>query len=83
MTMAQGMTCPRCGRGTLFPQTVDETVVVGSNAVQVTVAAEVCSFCGEHWLGPTATAAIDAAIERLRTGDTARLTQIGELYRAS
>ena len=42
----EGMTCPRCGRGTLSTQTVDETVVVGHDAVQVTINADVCSFCG-------------------------------------
>lgn len=79
----EGMTCPRCGRGTLSAQTVDETVVVGNNAVQVTVNADICSFCGERWLGPSETAKIDEAIARLRAGDVAHLTPIGELYRAS
>jgi YgiT-type zinc finger domain-containing protein len=83
MGMADGMICPRCGRGTLSTQTVVETVAVGNNAVQVTAKADVCSFCGERWFGPAATALIDEAIGRLRTGDISRLTPIGELYRAS
>lgn len=80
--MTQGMICPRCGQGTLSRQTVDETITVGNNAVQVTVEADVCSFCGERWFDPAATAVIDAVIQQLRTGDVAHLTHIGELYRA-
>jgi YgiT-type zinc finger domain-containing protein len=80
---ATGMTCPRCGRGTLAPQIVEETITVGNNAVQVTIPAEVCSFCGERWFDSAATTVIDAAIVKLRTGDTTHLTHVGELYRAS
>ncbi len=83
MNMTEGMLCPRCGRGTLSAQTVDETVVVGSNAGRVTVDADVCSFCGEHWFGPAATATIDEMIQKLRAGDVSHLTPIGEMYRAS
>lgn len=81
--MTQGIICPCCGQGTLSRQVVEETIVVGSNAVQVTVEADVCSFCGERWFDPAATAIIDAAIQKLRAGDVAHLTHIGELYRAS
>lgn len=81
--MMQEIICPRCGQGTLSRQSVVETIAVGSNAVQVTVDADVCSFCGERWFDPAATAVIDAAIQKLRTGDVAHLTHIGELYRAS
>jgi YgiT-type zinc finger domain-containing protein len=83
MGTANGMTCPRCGRGILSVQTVVETVAVGSNAVQVTADADVCSFCGERWFGPAATAIIDEAIRKLRAGDVSHLIMIGELYRAS
>jgi YgiT-type zinc finger domain-containing protein len=83
METINGMTCPRCGRGTLSAQTVVETLAVGSNAVQVTAEADVCSFCGERWFGPTASAIIDEAIGRLRAGDVSHMTSIGELYRAS
>ena len=78
----EGMTCPRCGRGTLSRQTVDETVVVGADAVQVTVGADVCSFCGERWFGPAETAAMDDTIARLRADDVSHLKPIGELYHA-
>ncbi len=81
--MTQEIICPRCGQGKLSRETVVETIVVGSNAMQVTVDADVCSFCGERWFDPVATAVIDAAIEKLRTGDVTHLTHIGELYRAS
>ena len=81
--IAAGMTCPRCGRGTLSPQIVDETIAVGPNAVQVRALADVCSFCDEHWFGPDATAIIDRAIARLRAGERSDLTPIGEVYRAS
>ncbi len=83
MITAGGMTCPRCGHGTLSVQTVMETVAVGNYAVQVTAEADVCSFCGERWFGPAATAMIDEAIAKLRSGDVSELTPIGELYRAS
>ncbi len=83
MEIAVGMMCPRCGRGTLSPQVVDETIAVGPNAVQVRVPADVCSFCDEHWFGLAATATIDRAIARLRAGEVTDLTPIGEVYRAS
>jgi YgiT-type zinc finger domain-containing protein len=83
MEIAAGMTCPRCGRGTLSPQVVDETIAVGANALQVRVPADVCSFCDEHWFGPSATATIDRAIARLRDSEMTDLTLIGEVYRAS
>jgi hypothetical protein len=59
---------------------VVETVAVGSNAVQVTAEADVCSFCGERWFGPAVTSVIDEAIAKLRSGDVSRLTVIGEYY---
>lgn len=77
------VTCPLCGRSALSSQTVIETIAVGNNAVQVTVLADVCSFCGERWFDPQATATIDEAILKLRTSDVSHLTHIGELYRAS
>lgn len=83
MITTEGMVCPRCGRGTLSRQTVDEVVAVGGNAAQVTVDADVCSFCDEHWLSPDAAAVIDEMIRKLRSGDFSNLTAIGELYRAS
>lgn len=79
----EGVTCPRCGIGTLSPATVEETLRVGANAVEVTVPANVCSYCGEHWFDPPAQTMIDAAIRRLRDGDVSHLTHIGEVYRAS
>jgi YgiT-type zinc finger domain-containing protein len=78
-----GLTCPRCGVGTLSPARVVETLRVGANAVEVTVEANVCSYCAEHWFDPPAQAVIDDAIRRLRDGDLSHLTHIGELYRAS
>lgn len=77
----EGMTCPRCGIGTLSPAHVVETLRVGANAVEVEVEANVCSYCAEHWFDPPAQALIDDAIRRLRDGDTAHLTHIAELYR--
>ena len=79
----EGLTCPRCGIGTLSPAQVIETLRVGENAVEVTVEANVCDYCAENWFDPPAQAAIDEAIRRLRDGDVAHLTHIGELYRAS
>ncbi len=79
----EGLTCPRCGVGVLAPARVTETLRVGSDAVEVAVDANVCSYCAEHWFDPPAQAIIDDAIRRLRDGDTSRLTRIGELYRAS
>lgn len=78
-----GIICPRCGIGKLAPASVLETLRVGDNAVEVEVEANVCSFCGEHWFDPPAQAALDEAIRRLRDGDTAHLTRIGDVYRAS
>lgn len=78
-----GMICPRCGRGTLSPAIVEETIAVGADAVQVRVPADVCSFCDEHWFGPAATVTIDRAIAHLRAGEVTDLTPIGEVYRAS
>ena len=78
--MTYDMTCPRCGGETLARQTVDETAVVGADAVQVTVGADVCSFCGERWFGPAETATMDIAIARLRADDFSHLKPIGELY---
>lgn len=75
--------CPRCGIGTLSPQTVNETLTVGTNAVQVTVEADVCSYCAEHWYAPAATTVLDAAIKQLRDGNISQLVHIGEVYRAS
>ncbi|MGH2486577.1 MAG: YgiT-type zinc finger protein [Ktedonobacterales bacterium] len=83
MEETQELLCPRCGRGTLSSQMVDETVVVGNDAARVTTNADVCSFCGEHWFGPEATALFDEAIRKLREHDVSHLTPIGELYRAS
>lgn len=83
MQTMPAMICPRCGRGTLAPETVIETITVRNNAIQVTVRADVCSFCGERWFDPQATAAIDDAILKLRTDDVSHLTHIGEMYRAS
>ncbi|MGO8950949.1 MAG: YgiT-type zinc finger protein [Ktedonobacterales bacterium] len=79
----EGVICPRCGIGTLSPATVNETLRVGANAVEVTVDANVCSYCDEHWLDLAAQTIIDTAIRRLRDGDTSHLEAIGELYRAS
>ena len=62
---------------------VEETITVGTNAVQVTVDADVCSYCGEHWFAPQATAILDAAIKKLRDGDVSQLMHIGEVYKAS
>lgn len=76
-------TCPRCGIGSLSLASVEETIAVGNNVVQVTVAADVCSYCSERWFGPQATAAIDAAIQRLRDGDTSQLIHVGEVFRVS
>jgi len=81
--MQSSGTCPRCGIGTLSPQVVQETITVGNDAVQVTVNADVCSYCGEHWFVQQATAIIDAALKKLRDGDTTQLTHIGEVYKAS
>jgi len=78
-----GAICPRCGIGTLAPALVNETLRVGVNAVEVTTEANVCNYCAEHWFDPPAQAAIDAAIRRLRDGDTEHLTHRGEVYRAS
>lgn len=78
-----GVICPRCGIGTLSPATVDETLRVGANAVEVTVEANICGYCGEHWFDPPAQAVIDTAIRRRRDGDLSHLTHIGEVYRAS
>ncbi len=82
MDTANDMPC-LCWGGNPSPQTVMETVAVGNNAVQVTAEADVCSFCGERWFGPAATAMIDEVIGKLRAGDVSELTPIGELYRAS
>ncbi|HEV7129311.1 MAG TPA: YgiT-type zinc finger protein [Ktedonobacterales bacterium] len=79
----EGIICPRCGIGTLSPATVSETLRVGDNAVEVTVEANVCGYCAEHWFDPPAQAQLDAAIRRLRDGDVAQFTHIGEVYRAS
>ena len=79
----EGLVCPRCGVGVLSPAHVTETLRVGSDAVEVAVDANVCSYCAEHWFDPPAQAIIDDAIRRLRDGDTSRLTRIGKLYRAS
>ena len=79
----EGVTCPRCGIGTLSSATVDETLRVGTNAIEVTVNANVCGYCGEHWFDPPAQAVLDAAIRRLRDGDVTHLRHIGEVYRAS
>jgi YgiT-type zinc finger domain-containing protein len=81
--MFQGVICPRCGQGALSPQIVTETIVVSNNAVQVTVQADVCSFCSEHWFDPQATAKIDAVIKSLHDGNVAHLKHLGELYQAS
>lgn len=79
----EGVTCPRCGIGTLSLATVNETLRVGTNAVEVTVEANVCNYCDEHWLDLAAQTVIDTVIRRLRTGDMSHLEAIGELYRAS
>ncbi len=79
----EGLICPRCGVGVLSPARVIETLRVGSDAVEVAVDANVCSYCAEHWFDPPAQAIIDDAIRHLRDGDTSHLTRIGELYRAS
>jgi hypothetical protein len=79
----EGLTCPRCGIGTLSPAEVTETIQVGVNAVQVTVEANVCSWCEEHWFELPAQAIIDKAIRRLRSGDHSHLRAIGEVYRVS
>jgi YgiT-type zinc finger domain-containing protein len=75
------MTCPRCGIGTLAPAVVAETLRVGANAVEVSVAANLCGYCGEHWFDPPAQAVIDAAIKQVRDGDVSHLAHLGELYR--
>jgi hypothetical protein len=79
----EGLTCPRCGIGTLSPDDVVETFRAGANAVEVEIEANVSSYCAEHWFDPPAQALIDDAIRRLRDGDTTHLIHIGELYRAS
>ena len=79
----EGLTCPRCGVGILSPARVTETLRVGSDAIEIAVDANVCSYCAEHWFDPPAQEIIDDAIRRLRDGDTSHLTRIGELYRAS
>jgi len=80
----EGVTCPRCGIGTLAaPARVKDMLRVGDNAVEVCVEASVCGYCGEHWYDPPAQATIDDAIRRVRDGDVAHLTRIGEVYRPS
>jgi YgiT-type zinc finger domain-containing protein len=60
--------CPSCGRGELSARTVEETVAVGGDEALLTLAAEICDYCGERWFGPDATASIDEVIERLWLG---------------
>jgi hypothetical protein len=79
----EGFICPRCGIGTLSPQQVTETLRVGVNAVQVTVAANVCDWCEEHWFDLRAQNIIDTAIRHLLNGDRSHLKAIGEVYQVS
>lgn len=76
------VTCPLCGRGKVSPAVATEMIRVGLDAVEVTVDAQICSYCCEKWYDPSAQAIIDAAVHCLRSGERSQLHVIGRIYRA-
>ena len=75
-------TCPLCGRSKVSPEVATEMIRVGLDAVEVTVDAQVCSYCHEKWYDVSAQAIMDAAVQCLRSGERSRLQAIGRIYRA-
>jgi YgiT-type zinc finger domain-containing protein len=73
--------CPRCGWENSFTIREIEIVLrVRTDTITVKVTAGVCTHCGEEILDKTASDILDAAVQKLRDGDTSQLQHVGEAY---
>jgi YgiT-type zinc finger domain-containing protein len=68
-----GLQWPRCGReNTCVIRDIEDTERVGHDTVAVSVTAGVCTNCGETVFDSAVTTEIEAAVDKLRSGQTGR-----------
>ena len=79
--LLEGVMCPRCGReDTYVIKTIEHTEKIGPDTVSILVEAGVCTNCDERLLDAAATARIQDAVRKLKSGATVDLRRTGDAY---